>query len=91
MNFKTLPKIDLHLHLDGAIRVATIAELGAELGIRLPSYDPKELAKHVQVNRDCRCLGDFLKRFKVFYPILAFAKTQERIAFTLKTGKPLRN
>jgi adenosine deaminase len=83
LNFKQLPKIDLHLHLDGAIRVATIAELGDELGIKLPSYDPKELAKFVQVNRDCRCLADFLKRFEVFYPILPFAKTQERIAYEL--------
>ncbi len=83
MNFKQLPKIDLHLHLDGAIRVATIAELGEELGIRLPTYDPKKLATFVQVSRDCRSLSDFLKRFDVFYPILPFAKTQERIAYEL--------
>jgi adenosine deaminase len=83
LNFKALPKIDLHLHLDGAIRVATIAELCDELGIKLPTYAPKELAKLVQVNRDCRSLTDFLKRFEVFYPILPFAKTQERIAYEL--------
>lgn len=83
MNFKALPKIDLHLHLDGAIRVPTIAELGDELGIKLPTYDPKKLAAYVQVNRDCRSLTDFLKRFEVFYPILPFAKTQERIAYEL--------
>ncbi len=83
MNFKQLPKIDLHLHLDGAIRVPTIAELGDELGIKLPTYDPKKLAKFVQVDRDCRSLGDFLKRFEVFYPLLPFAKTQERIAYEL--------
>ncbi len=83
MNFKQLPKIDLHLHLDGAIRVATIAELGEELDIRLPTYDPKKLAAFVQVNRDCRSLSDFLKRFDVFYPLLPFAKTQERIAYEL--------
>ena len=83
MNFKTLPKIDLHLHLDGAIRVPTIAELGDELGIKLPTYDPKKLAAFVQVNRDCRSLTDFLKRLEVFYPILPFAKTQERIAYEL--------
>lgn len=83
MNFKTLPKIDLHLHLDGAIRVPTIAELGDELGIHLPSYDPRQLARYVQVDRDCRSLTDFLKRFEVFYPILPFAKTQERIAYEL--------
>jgi adenosine deaminase len=83
MDFKQLPKIDLHLHLDGAIRVPTIAELGDELGIKLPTYDPKKLAKFVQVDRDCRSLTDFLKRFEVFYPILPFAKTQERIAYEL--------
>ena len=83
MNFKALPKIDLHLHLDGAIRVPTIAELGDELGIKLPTYDPKKLAALVQVNRDCRSLTDFLKRFEVFYPLLPFAKTQERIAYEL--------
>jgi adenosine deaminase len=83
MNFKSLPKIDLHLHLDGAIRVSTIAALGEDLGIKLPTYDPQKLAKFVQVGRDCRSLGDFLKRFEVLYPILPFAKTQERIAYEL--------
>ena len=83
MNFKQLPKIDLHLHLDGAIRVPTIAELGDELGIKLPSYNPMELAKFVQVDRDCRSLTDYLKRFEIFYPILPYAVTQERIAYEL--------
>lgn len=83
MNLKNLPKIDLHLHLDGAIRVPTIAELGDELGIPLPTYDPKKLARFVQVDRDCRSLTDFLRRFEVFYPILPYAKTQQRIAYEL--------
>ncbi len=82
-NFKKLPKIDLHLHLDGAIRVPTIAELADELGMELPTYDPNKLARYVQVDRDCRSLTDFLKRFEVFYPILPFARTQERIAYEL--------
>jgi adenosine deaminase len=81
MNLQKLPKIDLHLHLDGAIRVPTIAELGEELGVKLPTYDAKKLAKFVQVDRDCRNLTDFLKRFEVFYPILPYAITQERIAY----------
>jgi adenosine deaminase len=83
VNFRQLPKIDLHLHLDGAIRVPTIAELGDQLGIRLPTYDPRQLARYVQVDRDCRSLTDFLKRFEVFYPILPYAITQERIAYEL--------
>lgn len=83
MNLKTLPKIDLHLHLDGAIRVPTIAELGDELGVALPTYDPRQLARYVQVEHDCRSLTDYLKRFEIFYGILPFAKTQERIAYEL--------
>lgn len=83
MNFRQLPKIDLHLHLDGAIRVSTIAELGDQLGVRLPTYDPRQLARYVQVNHDCRSLTDFLKRFETFYPILPYAVTQERIAYEL--------
>jgi adenosine deaminase len=83
MNLQKLPKIDLHLHLDGAIRVPTIAELGDELGVALPTYDPRQLARYVQVEHDCRSLTDYLKRFEIFYPILPFAKTQERIAYEL--------
>ncbi len=83
MNYHALPKIDLHLHLDGAIRVPTIAALGDQLGIRLPTTDPHKLARYVQVSRDCRSLTDFLKRFEVFYPLLPFAVTQERIAYEL--------
>ncbi len=63
MNLQAFPKIDLHLHLDGAIRVPTIAELGDELGVALPSYDPRQLARYIQVDRDCGSLTDFLKRF----------------------------
>jgi adenosine deaminase len=57
--------------------------LGDELGVKLPTYDPRELAKFVQVDRDCRSLTDFLKRFEIFYPVLPYAVTQERIAYEL--------
>jgi adenosine deaminase len=83
VDFRSWPKIDLHLHLDGAIRVATIAELGEQLGVPLPAREPEQLARFVQVDRDCRSLADFLKRFEVFYPILPYAVTQERIAYEL--------
>ncbi|HUI06618.1 MAG TPA: adenosine deaminase [Verrucomicrobiae bacterium] len=83
MNIKRLPKIDLHLHLDGAIRVTTLAALGDDLGVKLPTCDPKKLAKFVQVDRDCRSLTDFLKRFEIIYPILPYAQTQERIGYEL--------
>ena len=34
-----LPKVDLHRHLEGSLRLQTLAEIAQEHGIDLPSYD----------------------------------------------------
>ncbi|GAL31317.1 adenosine deaminase [Vibrio variabilis] len=39
MNYKQLPKIDLHCHLDGSVRPETIIELAEQQNIELPSTD----------------------------------------------------
>jgi adenosine deaminase len=44
-----LPRIDLHRHLDGNVRLATILELGAQHGVALPASTIEELRPHVQV------------------------------------------
>src|SRR5699024_2140596 len=41
----SLPKVELHDHLDGGLRPATIVELAAEIGYELPTTDPAELEK----------------------------------------------
>lgn len=79
MNFRRLPKIDLHLHLDGAIRTRTIAALADEQGVRLP----KPLERHVTVGRSCRSLQDFLRCFDNFLPVLRTARAIERVAYEL--------
>ncbi len=33
---RKLPKIELHCHLDGCVRVQTVAEIGRDIGLRLP-------------------------------------------------------
>jgi adenosine deaminase len=47
-----MPKIELHRHLEGAIRLETLVDVGAQYGIELPSYDPEELRPHVQMMPD---------------------------------------
>lgn len=79
MNFRKLPKIDLHLHLDGAVRMGTIRSLAREQGVRLP----RPLAPHVTVDASCRSLLDFLRRFDVYLPLLRSPEAVERIAFEL--------
>ncbi|MEL6823778.1 MAG: adenosine deaminase, partial [Calditrichota bacterium] len=36
-----LPKTDLHVHLDGCLRIPTIVELAAKQQVTLPSTNPK--------------------------------------------------
>ncbi|MBU1078154.1 MAG: adenosine deaminase [Spirochaetes bacterium] len=78
---KELPKVDLHRHLDGSLRVRSILEIANQQQYTLPSADVKELEKYVTVAPDCRSLGDFLKAFETFYPILMNPSAMERIAF----------
>lgn len=47
-----LPKIELHRHLPGSLRLETIVELAQEYGFELPTYDPQELRHYVQVLPD---------------------------------------
>ena len=37
LNFKSLPKIELHCHLDASVRVSTVADLGGKIGLSLPT------------------------------------------------------
>ncbi len=42
---RALPKVSLHDHLDGGLRPATVVELAAEVGHRLPADDPEALGR----------------------------------------------
>ena len=44
--FRALPKTDLHVHLDGSLRLETILELGREQGVELPAIDVPGLMRH---------------------------------------------
>ncbi len=44
---QSLPKTDLHLHLDGSLRLATLMELAKETKIALPSQTESGLKELV--------------------------------------------
>ena len=62
-NLKKLPKVELHCHLDGSVRPATILELAKKDGIELPTYNLKDLMTYLQVPDDCPSLKVYLERF----------------------------
>jgi adenosine deaminase len=41
-----LPKVELHCHVEGTMRPATVAELAAKNGVELPVADPTELYRY---------------------------------------------
>ena len=54
--------IDLHLHLDGSLSVASVRELAAMQDISVPA-DDRELLEKLQVGPDCRDLNEYLEKF----------------------------
>ncbi len=79
MDFHRLPKIDLHLHIDGSVRTQTIFDLAQKAGVKLPATDVAGLTHFVRVSPDCRSLTEFLATFEVFYPLLQSPSAIERI------------
>lgn len=80
---KLIPKTDIHLHLDGSLRLTTLIELAKERGIELPSYEVDELEKTV-FKESYTDLDDYLKPFKYATAVLTnSSKALERVAFEL--------
>lgn len=76
-----LPLIDLHRHLDGAIRLETVLELAQEKGIELPGHDVASLRPYVVIEHKADGLMDFIGRFQYLTAILTDLDTCRRVAY----------
>ncbi|HAA04640.1 MAG TPA: adenosine deaminase [Syntrophobacteraceae bacterium] len=81
--YNILPKAEIHLHLEGAIRTQTLIDVAREYHLTLPSYDPTELDKHVKVLDQMRNLDAVLAAFAIFQNSITSPKVVERIAWEL--------
>lgn len=63
-DFRDLPKVSLHDHLDGGLRPQTIIELSAEIGHKLPATDAEALADWFHESADSGSLPRYLETFE---------------------------
>lgn len=79
---RRLPKAELHCHLDGSVRPATLIELGREYRVPMPRATVDELRDYMLVD-DAETLDDYLARFEVTVSVLQTADAIERVAYEL--------
>jgi adenosine deaminase len=69
-----LPKAELHCHVEGTMRPATVVELAHQNGIELPTSDPTELYRYTS-------LDSFLEVFWLVQSTLAKREDWARLAY----------
>ena len=79
---QALPKAELHVHLDGSLRPATLIELAGACGVPLPSSDPDAIRDYMHVS-GARDLLEYLDRFRITLGVMQTAPSLERIAYEL--------
>ncbi len=79
---KQIPKTDLHLHLDGSLRLDTLIELSKQEKTELPSYTEEGLRKLV-FKEAYEDLPDYLHGFLYTGAVMRKAENLERIAYEL--------
>ncbi|HJO95402.1 MAG TPA: adenosine deaminase family protein [Victivallales bacterium] len=77
-----IPKTDLHVHLDGSLRLSTLIELAKKEKIKLPSYEETGL-KELVFKEHYKDLPDYLTGFAYTCDVLRNEENLERVSYEL--------
>ncbi|MDL4839597.1 adenosine deaminase [Aquibacillus rhizosphaerae] len=78
---KQLPKVDLHVHLDGSVTPETVIDLANKQGIALPTSNPQQLAPYLKIDGECNSLQEYLSKFDFVGRVLHTSEALEKVAF----------
>lgn len=81
--YNSIPKTEIHIHLEGSIRTQTIIDIAKEYDLKLPAYEVSELDRHVKVHDQMRDLETVLEAFGIFQDSITSPEIVERIAWEL--------
>lgn len=81
--YNSIPKTEIHIHLEGSIRTQTIIDIAKEYDLKLPAYEVSELDRHVKVYDQMRDLETVLEAFGIFQDSITSPEIVERIAWEL--------
>jgi adenosine deaminase len=81
--FRALPKTDLHVHLDGSLRLETILDIARKERVELPARDVDGLRQAIGCGKAFGSLTEYLRGFDITLRVMQTEEALERIAFEL--------
>jgi adenosine deaminase len=78
---RKMPKIDLHRHLEGSLRLETLLEIAQRHGLDLPAADKERLRPYVQITDDPPDHRTFLSKFEVLRHFYRSPEAIHRLAY----------
>lgn len=81
---QAMPKIELHRHLEGSLRLATLVDIASSVGVEMPDYDLESLRPFVQMMPDEeRSAKHFLSKFMTLRQFYRSVEIIERITYEI--------
>jgi adenosine deaminase len=77
------PLVDLHLHLDGSLRLQTMLDIALRERVTLPAFDKRGLKRALRCGKVRKDLEDYLSAFPITLSVLQSRYALERVTAEL--------